>query len=285
MELSDRSSRNKSEQWRFIDSGALDGRTNMAIDEALAMHIGRTQGAPVLRVYAWRPAAVSLGFHQSFDDIRIDLCQRDGIDVVMRPTGGRAVLHADELTYAVIIPENSLHYRQEISSLYEMLSRGILKALEYLDIHVRFERSATTPKNFARGELSALCYASSVQHEIGFQGKKLVGSAQRRFEGAALQHGSILIGAKHLDLADYLSRGDHKWRQAVKRYMASHTVCLNDLSATPITYRELAAAMKKGFASALNIAFTDDELSAEELSLADRLKGDFVAAVSSGGMR
>jgi len=285
VELYDISNLNKTEQWRFIDSGALDGRTNMAIDEALAKHIGRTQGAPVLRVYAWQPPAVSLGFHQSFDDIRTDLCQRDGIDVVMRPTGGRAVLHADELTYAVIIPENSLHYKQEISALYEVLSRGILKALEYLDIHVRFERSATTPKNFARGELSALCYASSVQHEIGFQGKKLVGSAQRRFEGAALQHGSVLIGPKHLDLADYLSRGDHKWRQAVKRYMASHTTCLNDLRGHPVAYRELAAAMKKGFAAALNITFVDDQLSARELSLAEQLKEDFVAVVSSGGMR
>jgi len=273
---------NNREQWRFIHSGQLDGVTNMAIDEALAKHIGQNQSAPVLRVYGWQPPAISLGFHQSFNDIRTDLCQRDGIDVVMRPTGGRAVLHAEELTYAVIIPENSVHYRQEISSLYEILSMGILKALEYLDIHVAFERSGSTPKDFARGELSALCYATSIQHEIGFQGRKLVGSAQRRFEGSALQHGSILIGTKHLDLADYLSRGDDNWRRAVKRYMASHTVCLNELSNKPITFDQLAEAMKSGFASALNLSLVDDQLSEEELSLVEQLKEKFAPVTTEG---
>ncbi len=241
------------ERWRVIDSGALSGAQNMAIDEAIAAYNAEKNALPTLRLYAWDPYAISLGFHQSFQDIHLDRCRQDGIQVVVRPTGGRAVLHAEELTYAVVIPKSSAFYHDQILAVYETISRALLEAFHQLDISADFERAARTPKNFSRGELSSLCYASSVQHEIGVGGRKLVGSAQRHIDGVILQHGSILIGPKHLDLTRYLNQGDDKWRNAVRRYMERHTACLNELSTEPVSYASLADAIRDGFESQLGI--------------------------------
>lgn len=241
------------ERWRVIDSGALSGAQNMAIDEAIAAYNTQMDALPTLRLYAWKPCAISLGFHQSLEDIHLDRCRNDGIQVVVRPTGGRAVLHAEELTYAVVIPKSSVFYHDKILTVYETISRALLEAFHRLNISADFERAGRTPNNFSRGELSSLCYASSVQHEIGVGGRKLVGSAQRRIDGVILQHGSILIGPKHLDLTYYLDQGDDKWRAAVRRYMERHTVCLNELSTKPVHYASLADAIQRGFESQLGI--------------------------------
>jgi lipoate-protein ligase A len=260
------------ETWRFINSGFQDGRTNMAVDEALATTFADGGIKPTLRVYRWKPYTISLGFHQSIEDIDLDLCCADGIGVVFRPTGGRAILHAEELTYSVVVPKSGAFYKSEIMSVYEIISRGILAALRELNIRVEFEGAQKTPKDFARGELSTLCYASSIRHEIGFQGKKMVGSAQRRYEHAALQHGSILIGERHLDLAKYISRGDDAWKQAVRDYMRRHTLCINQLSTQPVEYEQLAAAMKIGFQKALGVRLIDGELSSAERQKVSEIK-------------
>ncbi len=260
------------EVWRFIDSGFTDGRSNMTLDEAIAMAAASGSVPPTLRVYGWMPPAISLGFHQSMDDIDLSQCAKDGIDVVFRPTGGRAILHAEELTYSVILPDNSKHYQKDILPIYDVISRALLAALHLLGIDASFDRASSTPKDFMRGELSTLCYATSIQHEIGYQGKKLVGSAQRRFEGSVLQHGSILIGQRHLDIAKYLSRGDEKRRQAIRRYMQEHTITLNELSDRPLNYAQLSKAMRDGFAQELGISWIDSEPSSQELQMAEELK-------------
>jgi len=260
------------ECWRFIDSGFIDGRSNMAIDEAIALAAASGRIPPTLRVYGWMPPAISLGFHQSIDDIDLRLCEKEGIDVVFRPTGGRAILHAEELTYAVILPADSKHYHKGILPVYDLISRALLAVLQLLGINASFDRASATPKDFMRGELSTLCYATSIQHEIGYQGKKLVGSAQRRFEGALLQHGSILIGQRHLDIAKYLSRGDERRRHAIRRYMQEHTISLNELSEQPLHYTQISKAMRNGFSQELGISWMDGELTQQELVMADELR-------------
>lgn len=265
------------ERWRLIDSGALPGHLNMAIDVVLAKSV-----IPTLRLYGWNPPAISLGFHQSAKEIDTELCEKDGIDVVVRPTGGRAILHADELTYAVILPANSKYYHKDIMTVYEKLSRCLVSGLKHLHIPVAFERADKTPENFARGELSSLCYASSIQHEIGYNGKKLVGSAQRRFENAALQHGSILIGQRHLDLPNYLANKKIERKKAMRRYMESNTICLNDLSRTPVSYSDVSEAIRHGFEKELEIEFFIDKLNDDELAKAEELKNNFSAFQAIG---
>ena len=265
------------ERWRLIDSGYLPGHLNMAIDMALAKFASSANSFPTVRFYGWNPDAISLGFHQSSKEIDTELCEKDGVDVVIRPTGGRAILHAEELTYAVSLPANSRYYDKDIIMVYERLSRCLVSGLKHLNIPAAFERADKTPKNFSRGELSSLCYASSIQHEIGYNGKKLVGSAQRRFEGAALQHGSILIGRRHLDLPNYLAEKTVERKKAIRRYMEANTICLNDLSIHHISYSELAEAIRHGFEEELDIEFFVDELSGDEVAKAEELKESFSA--------
>ena len=243
----------KQESWRLIDDGARNGRENMAIDRAMAFAARQPEARPTLRLYAWKPFAISLGYHQDLHEIDARTCRTDGIDIVYRPTGGRAVLHAEELTYSVIIPRHSRFYHDSIAAIYRMISECLLSAFYLLDIPAQFDRAQKTPKNFHKGDYAALCYASSVQHEIGIQGRKLVGSAQRRIDGVVLQHGSILIGPKHLDITTYLGRSDERWQRAVRRYMESHTIYLNKISPSPVRYEQAASAVISGFHRTLGI--------------------------------
>ena len=240
----------------------------MALDVALAK-TSATDIKPILRFFSWKPAAISLGFHQSINDINIELCVEKGVDVVVRPTGGRAILHASELTYSVILPHSSQYFHRDILPVYDIISKSLVIGLQNLGLPVVFERAEKTPKDFSKGELSSICYATSVQHEIGIDGKKLVGSAQRRFENAVLQHGSILIGLDHLDLPLFLTRGDEKRREAMRTFMEKKTICLSQFGT--FSYKMIAESIKKGFEQSLNIEFVNDNPSAQELENAEGL--------------
>ncbi len=270
------------ETWRFIDSGYRDGYENMAIDLALTESY---RGTPTLRVYGWKPPAISLGFHQSLLDLDLTRCAEDGIDVVYRPTGGRAVLHAAEITYAVVLGPQSALYDQRILPVYERISQGILAALQQLYIPIAFERAGKNPQNYSQGELGSLCYAASVKYEIGHAGRKLIGSAQRRFGDVVLQHGSILMGQEHLKLVDYLSRQDAQWQRTAKKMMLQKTVCLNDLSPAPLTYEQLALALRAGFAWQWNLNLLEDGLTAEERDKTRRLADALRREIEQGSPR
>ncbi len=226
-----------------------------------------------MRLYGWTPHAISLGYHQRKEEIDLELCREKGIDIVSRPTGGRAILHADELTYSVIMPESSQYYEKEISKVYEEISQCLVAGLNMLNFPVEFERAVQTPKDFSKGELSSMCYASTVQHEISYQGKKLVGSAQRRLNGVVLQHGSILIGNDHLDIANYLSGKSSEAKEKIKSFMMKKTICLNDLSnGNTVSYSDLAAAIKSGFEEKLYIKFLETELTPREVKTVEKIK-------------
>lgn len=262
----------KAETWRLIESGHMDGVTNMAIDEAVARYADKndTKISPTLRTYGWQPFTISLGFHQSFEEINLQQCRKDGIDVVKRPTGGRAILHATELTYSVVIPNHSMFFDNSIVKVYGVISKAIVAGLNELGVDVEFEPAQTMPKNYSKGKLSTLCFATSIQHEIGWQGRKLVGSAQRRIGETILQHGSILIGPEHLKLVNYLAVTEDR-RKVALRHMERKTVCLNDLADGSITFSDVHSALCYGFKSQLGIQLRHEELGIGEQHLADSI--------------
>jgi lipoate-protein ligase A len=245
------------EEWRFVDSGYHDGASNMAIDKTLAEQIANGEALPTLRVYGWYPPAISMGFHQTLQAVDLARCQHDAIDVVVRPTGGRAILHSEELTYCVVLPTSSRYYSTQTRTVYQTISLCLVAALQLLNIDAVFTRATMSPNHFSRGEISSMCYASSIQYEIEHKGRKLIGSAQRHFTGSLLQHGSILIGRDHLRLPDYLALQDETRRAVIRRYLDEHTVCLNDLTAAPVSYHRLSEAVKKGFEKCLDIRFVE----------------------------
>jgi lipoate-protein ligase A len=171
---------------RLLLSAPADGATNMATDEALLLRARRT-GETVYRVYGWSQPTVSLGRHQvgrgRYD---VDRARAQGIVFVRRPTGGRAILHHREITYAVAGPVAMFGSLRES---YRAINRLLLEALGTLGIDAREAEVST------RAPIPGIapCFEAPVSGEVVAGGRKLVGSAQLRDGDAFLQHGSILI--------------------------------------------------------------------------------------------
>ncbi len=257
----------KARSWYLLDSGAQDAYFNMAIDEYLARD---TQlDSPVLRFYQWQPYAISLGYNQRLEDIDLGKCQANGIEVVRRPTGGRAVLHAEEVTYAVIIPQSVTEWYQiQIKMLYNLMSGALLKGLSYLGIDASFEEKSSGNVSYAARTKEAIpCFSASAQYEILVKGKKLIGSAQRRFDSGILQHGSILTGSYHLNLANFLNLADSDEILRMKNYLQLKTTTLSDNLNRQVLYSEVVNAFTRGFCEQLQISLINKTLTQEELTL------------------
>jgi lipoate-protein ligase A len=157
----------------------------MAVDEALLLHAPR--GGPTLRLYTWSLPTVSLGFRQG-DPGWLDRCRAVGVDVVRRPSGGGAVLHGGDLTYAIVVPAGSSDVPGDLQGSYLWIRTVLLDGLRRAGLPVAPARSDTG------ADALPLCFSGSLGLEIELEGHKLVGSAQRRTPLAVLQHGSIRLG-------------------------------------------------------------------------------------------
>ncbi len=172
--------------WRIVVTPAALGAENMALDEAL-MERARSSGEWVARVYTWSRPTISLGRNQTavgrYDLERIRALD---IDVVRRPTGGRAILHDREITYSVTAPDTE---SGDLRQSYERINRLLLAALSLLGV----QATVAAPEKRATSPGMAPCFDEPSAGELTLDGRKLAGSAQWRSEGALLQHGSILI--------------------------------------------------------------------------------------------
>lgn len=260
-----------SNAWRFLDCGAAPGAWNMAVDEAMAIEATQGVATPTLRVFAWQPPCISLGYHQRVEEIDLERCLADGVELVRRPTGGRAILHHEELTYSVVIPASSPWFGEEVAQTYELISLALVEGLKSLGVAARFERAQQTQVDYRRGEFSVPCFSSSVRNEVLWQGRKLVGSAQRRYEGGVLQHGSILLGSAHLRLVDYLAGLDVQERARYREYLRQRTAAVNQIAGREVSFAEVAEALAKGFARVFDVSFHSGELTEREKARAREL--------------
>ncbi len=188
--------------------GAHDPRENMRRDERLlAAAEGGALAGPVLRLFTFAPAGITLGRAQ--DPARVldlERCARDRVPWAVRPTGGRAILHDREWTSSFTAPLSHPDAAGSIAASYARLSSLIVRSLERLGVPAALAPGARAPRAGAGGS-QAPCFASTARHEIVLGGRKLVGSAQRRGARALLQQGSVLLGPGHERLADYLALG------------------------------------------------------------------------------
>ena len=196
-------------RWRLIVHGAAHGAWNMGVDEALLANAVRT-GRPSLRFYRWQGPWLSIGYGQILERGRIEACRRAGVGIVRRVTGGRAVLHGNDLTYALAAREGQLP--AGLMASYELVAGILVRALESLGVEAvagpflsrqeSFEhRFRTDPSRAAgrpkRGDFD--CFARPASREICVGGRKLAGSAQRRAKNGILQHGSIRLAPDPLE--------------------------------------------------------------------------------------
>ena len=239
--------------WNYLDTGPKPGRFNMELDEAIARKVASGSSLSVLRFFQWEPYCISLGKNQKADDIDSGKCREAGIDIVYRPTGGRAILHADELTYSVIFKDD---ISGSIEETYCRISEALAKGLRKLGIPAQMAPVQPDFKFLYKQPSSAACFSSSAKYEIQVNGKKLVGSAQRRFNGAVLQHGSILIGPYHRRLTEFLNLNEHE-KQTMATIMADKTIEIDQLKR--IDLEVLKFELKKAFEDNFKIDFTEPE--------------------------
>ena len=249
--------------WRLIVDGAQRGAWNMAVDETLAEAVDAGRSAPVLRLYRWSPPSLSLGFSQPFEVADAAFCAARGVGVVRRPTGGRAVLHHLELTYAVVAPLGKVPFTHDLQAAYHAICRALVAGLASLGVAA--EVSGRPGGDLVKPTQAIPCFIGPAAGEVVAGGRKLVGSAMRRVGDSILQHGSILEGwdgalqAGCLRLTD-----DSGLRPAV--------VTLADLLGAPPSPAALSGAIAGGFAATFGVVLTPSSLAPEERSRASLLE-------------
>jgi lipoate-protein ligase A len=223
---------------RVIDTRRRNAYLNMGIDEVLM----RNCTSPVLRFFAWKPAAISIGYFQGLDE-EVDLgkCKELGIDYVRRITGGGAVFHDAELTYSFVIPEKELP--EDILESYGIICGAIIKGLQKLGIN-----AAYAPIN-----------------DIICNGKKISGNAQTRRKGIILQHGTILLDVDVDRMFSLLKVPDEKIKDKLIANVKERVAGINK------AYDEVADALRQGFKEQFSAELTEDELSQQELAQAEQI--------------
>jgi lipoate-protein ligase A len=247
--------------WKFADTSFNTGTFNMDYDLNLVQNFS---GSPILRIYQWNPYCISLGANQDFNSINYQKVSSDGIDIVKRPTGGRAILHAEELTYSVVFPISNEYSPKKIYREINLaLKNGLMNYNSTLD-KIDLENNQPHFPSFYKKEKSNLCFAVSAMNELNFNGKKVVGSAQRKMGDVILQHGSILCGKFHKNIISYLNLASDKIEE-IKNEIEHTTTELETILDEKSNYARLAQSIKKGFEDHFKIKF-EQELSLETIS-------------------
>jgi lipoyl(octanoyl) transferase len=229
--------------WHFIDTDSSSGKFNMELDIFLSKICNDNE--VFFRLYRWNPDTISLGANQNINEIDTDKCITDNIEIVKRPTGGRAILHAEELTYSMVVP---LSFGLSAKDIYNKVSNTLSAALAKYDSKlssVELENLQPDFKQLLNNPSGALCFASTAKSEVKYNGKKLIGSAQRKMNTVVLQHGSILCGKKHNRLPDYLLDKSHI--NELKTELSDKTTEIETILNKKIDYSLLAYTIKKQF--------------------------------------
>jgi lipoyl(octanoyl) transferase len=234
--------------WRLLlQPEPARGAWNMALDEAILEACGHGDSLPTLRLYAWQPACLSLGYAQSISDVDISKLHTNGWDLVRRPTGGRAVLHTDELTYSVIGPPNEPHLAGTVLEAYNRLAAALVEALRLLSLPVEVQGRL----NAINKTPNPVCFEVPSTYEITVNGKKLVGSAQARRKEGVLQHGSLPLTGDLTRILQVLLYHDQEARERAALRLLEHATTVETALDRVVSWSTAAQAFVAAFGSTL----------------------------------
>ena len=253
--------------WRLLITPAAPGAWNMAVDEAILEHLGRGESLPTLRLYAWDPACLSLGHAQPIADVDLPRLRQHGWEVVRRVTGGRAILHTDELTYSVIGSAEEPVLAGSVLESYNRIAQALLLAVTYLDVAVEIKEE----KPGGNAAPNPVCFEMPSTYEITVNGKKLIGSAQARKREGVLQHGSLPLTGDLTRICQALVfENDSTRADASKRLLRRATTVESALGGA-VSWETAARAFIRAFETQFGICFEQGELSETEISRIDEL--------------
>lgn len=254
--------------WRLIFDTPHAGAWNMAADEAILEHVGRGESLPTLRLYAWNPPCLSLGYAQPFADVDLSRLRAYGWDVVRRPTGGRAILHTDELTYSVTAPLDEPRVAGSVLESYNRLAQALLLAVQMLNLQVEMKEQSPSVPGQAAGPV---CFEVPSTYEITVNGKKLIGSAQARRKEGVLQHGTLPLTGDLTRITKCLIFADETARTAAAQKLLTRATTIESALGRVVDWETAARTLAAGFETTLALTFVQGEMSASEKARADEL--------------
>jgi lipoate-protein ligase A len=259
--------RNHRVLWRLIVDAERAGAANMARDVAVLDAVSEGRSPATLRLYGWAPPCLTLGRHQGVDAADLDFCRAEGIDVVRRPTGGRALLHHLELTYAVVAPLGSGPLPRGLQDAYRTTCGALVGAMRRLGVAAELTGGEVNLE-LPGPRTTVPCFEAPAGGEVVVAGRKLVGSAMRAHGGAILQHGAVVLDwdgrlqAGAMGLAD-----DSRLRP--------HVTTLAAELGRAVARAEVEAAVTAAFADELLVSLEPSRLTADEERRARELAPSF----------
>jgi lipoate-protein ligase A len=244
---------------RFIDQGENPAAFNMALDEAISVAVRQKHSPPTIRLYQWDIPSVTIGFFQRTSDINTVYCAEKGYPVIRRITGGRAILHDAELTYSVSSLKDSFPFGNRLFEDYSIISKALAHGLASLgvDAHLSFS------KKRAEGHRYPACFKAVSYGEVTVGGRKIIGSAQKRYHDGFLQQGSIMLDFRPEELSNVLNGCTEEDCREIGAVNSSSGKLL---------MRDLKLSLKEAFEKELRVKTITDGPSTFELSLAKELE-------------
>ena len=255
--------------WRLLITTPTRGAWNMAVDESILEHIGRRDSLPTLRLYAWNPPCLSLGHAQPFADVDIARLEQRGWEVVRRLTGGRAILHTDELTYSIIAPPDDPCVAGSVLESYNRLAGALLRAVKSLEIPVEMQELVGHASSVT--QTNPVCFEVPSTYEITVDGKKLIGSAQARKKEGVLQHGSLPLSGDLTRICQALVFESESARENAAKRLLDRATNVESALGREVGWETAAQAFVHAFEAHLGLSFERGELSESESKRADEL--------------
>ncbi|MCD6356941.1 MAG: lipoate--protein ligase family protein, partial [Anaerolineaceae bacterium] len=241
----------------------------MAVDEAILEAATCHAVKPTLRLYSWRPYCLSIGHAQAIAEVNLSHLADLGWDLVRRPTGGRAILHADEITYSICAPLDDPNVKGGVLESYRHFSNCLLEALSIIGI-----RADSKPKDETAKFLSKdpVCFQYPSDYEITVFGKKIIGSAQARKKDGLLQHGAIPMFGDITRIISTLNFKSDTQRKIARLNLSNHATTIKSIIGYEISWNELSNAIISAFEEVLGIQFVLSTLTKGELKRAKELQ-------------
>jgi lipoate-protein ligase A len=240
----------------------------MALDEAILESTASGESPPTLRLYSWSPPCLSLGNAQPISQIDVDRLNEFSWDIVRRSTGGRAILHTDELTYSVTAPLEDSNFEGGILQGYKYISSGLIGALTLLGLDVEIQSEVVLSE---QERSQPVCFELPSSYEITVNEKKLLGSAQLRRKGGVLQHGTLPLCGDIGRICLVLHCDDENHRSRCHERVQERASTLEACIGHTISWDKVANAMIQGFTKSLGMNFEEAEFTERELTRAEEL--------------
>ena len=257
--------------WRFLNTRFENAFFNMAVDEAVLGSVQEGASPPVFRTFGWHPPGLSFGYAQRVDkEVDLDRCREMGVEVVRRPTGGRAVLHWNELTYSVLCRGDDPMVRGGVTEAYRQISECLVAGLRLFGLAADIVRGDAPSVRPTGASITSPCFSSAARYEVVVGEKKLIGSAQRRMGDMLLQHGSLIIGVEHKQIIELLRIDSEDQRERFREELEKATSMEEELGRA-IDFDNLAENLRKGFEQELEIPLVERPLMDRERNRVDLL--------------